>query len=86
LEEKERLLHFVVIGGGPTSVEFTAELHGITNHDSIPFSNSSDFLKQDVHKWFPELEHHVKITLIGSSHNFLFSIVHTKYFHHKITQ
>jgi NADH:ubiquinone reductase (non-electrogenic) len=27
-EEKRRLLHFVVIGGGPTSVEFTAELHG----------------------------------------------------------
>lgn len=30
IQEKQRLLHFVVIGGGPTSVEFTAELHG--NH------------------------------------------------------
>lgn len=27
--EKSRLLHFVVVGGGPTSVEFSAELHGI---------------------------------------------------------
>ena len=26
--EKNRLLHFVIIGGGPTSVEFAAELHG----------------------------------------------------------
>jgi NADH:ubiquinone reductase (non-electrogenic) len=27
-KERERLLHFVVVGGGPTSVEFSAELYG----------------------------------------------------------
>lgn len=26
--ERKRLLSFVVVGGGPTSCEFTAELHG----------------------------------------------------------
>ena len=31
-EEKRRLLHFVVVGGGPTGVEFSAEFY--------------DFLKQ----------------------------------------
>ena len=31
-EERKRLLHFVVVGGGPTGVEFSAEFH--------------DFLKQ----------------------------------------
>jgi NADH dehydrogenase FAD-containing subunit len=28
MEEKQRLLSFVIVGGGPTSCEFTAELHG----------------------------------------------------------
>ena len=32
LEERKRLLHFVVVGGGPTGVEFSAEFY--------------DFLKQ----------------------------------------
>lgn len=32
LEERRRLLHFVVVGGGPTGVEFSAEFY--------------DFLKQ----------------------------------------
>ena len=27
-DEKRRLLSFLVVGGGPTSCEFTAELHG----------------------------------------------------------
>jgi NADH:ubiquinone reductase (non-electrogenic) len=27
-EEKRRLLRFVVVGGGPTGVEYAAELHG----------------------------------------------------------
>jgi NADH dehydrogenase FAD-containing subunit len=29
IEERQRLLSFVVVGGGPTSCEFTAELHGM---------------------------------------------------------
>jgi len=28
LQEKRRLLSFVVVGGGPTGVEFAAELNG----------------------------------------------------------
>ena len=32
IEERKRLLHFVVVGGGPTGVEFSAEFY--------------DFLKQ----------------------------------------
>jgi NADH dehydrogenase FAD-containing subunit len=40
--ERERLLHFVVVGGGPTGVEFAAEL--------------ADFLKSDVLKQYPGLE------------------------------
>ena len=27
LEERRRLLHFVVVGGGPTGVEFSAEFY-----------------------------------------------------------
>ncbi|KAL6060343.1 Mitochondrial rotenone-insensitive NADH dehydrogenase (NDE2 external NADH dehydrogenase) [Balamuthia mandrillaris] len=56
-EEQRRLLHFVVVGGGPTSVEFTAELY--------------DFLKQDVHKWFPDLEDKVVVTLLEASNQIL---------------
>eukprot|EP00529_Nitzschia_sp_RCC80_P019771 CAMPEP_0113518308 /NCGR_PEP_ID=MMETSP0014_2-20120614/42812_1 /TAXON_ID=2857 /ORGANISM="Nitzschia sp." /LENGTH=436 /DNA_ID=CAMNT_0000415741 /DNA_START=153 /DNA_END=1460 /DNA_ORIENTATION=- /assembly_acc=CAM_ASM_000159 len=48
--EKKRLLSFVVVGGGPTSCEFTSELH--------------DFIKQDVSKLYKELLPFVNITLI----------------------
>ena len=36
--EMQRLLTFVVVGGGPTSVEFSAELY--------------DFIRSDVSKWY----------------------------------
>lgn len=49
-EEKQRLLHFVIVGGGPTSVEFAAELH--------------DFLAQDVTRLFPTLRKYCRVTLI----------------------
>lgn len=49
--ERDRLLSFVVVGGGPTSCEFTAELH--------------DFLATDVSRWaYPDLAKHVKLTLV----------------------
>ena len=32
-EERKRLLHFVVVGGGPTGVEFAAEMHDFINED-----------------------------------------------------
>ena len=46
--ERERLLSFVVVGGGPTSCEFVAEL--------------VDFVTKDVSKWYPDLT--AKITLV----------------------
>lgn len=49
-EEKERLLSFIVVGGGPTSCEFTTELY--------------EFLNHDVSKWFPDLLKHIKVTLV----------------------
>lgn len=39
--ERERLLHFVVVGGGPTGVESAAEF--------------ADFVKEDMAKFFPEV-------------------------------
>lgn len=38
-DEVDRLLHMVVVGGGPTGVEYAAELH--------------DFLKEDLLDWYP---------------------------------
>ncbi|KAJ3028144.1 NADH:ubiquinone oxidoreductase [Rhizophlyctis rosea] len=49
-EEIDRLLHMVVVGGGPTGVEYAAELH--------------DFLIEDLGHWYPELASKIKITLI----------------------
>ncbi|RUS35221.1 hypothetical protein BC938DRAFT_474072 [Jimgerdemannia flammicorona] len=49
-EEIERLLHMVVVGGGPTGVEYAAELH--------------DFLKDDLVDWYPDIAGKVNITLV----------------------
>jgi len=49
-EEVERLLHMVVVGGGPTGVELSGELH--------------DFLEEDLRDWYPELANKMKITLV----------------------
>ena len=48
--ERDRLLSFMVVGGGPTSCEFTTELY--------------DFLRADVSKWYPDLIQHIKLTLV----------------------
>lgn len=48
--EKKRLLSFLVVGGGPTSCEFTAELH--------------DFVQYDVKRLYKDLLPYVKITLV----------------------
>ncbi len=52
-EERDRLLHFVVVGGGPTGVEFAAELH--------------DLLDEDLRKSYPDLYKHVRITLFEAA-------------------
>ncbi|KAG6911015.1 hypothetical protein DXG01_005430 [Tephrocybe rancida] len=49
-EEQERLLHMVVVGGGPTGIELSGELH--------------DFLEDDLKYWYPELASKIKITLV----------------------
>ncbi|XP_061979722.1 internal alternative NAD(P)H-ubiquinone oxidoreductase A1, mitochondrial-like [Populus nigra] len=51
--EKKRLLHCVVIGGGPTGVEFSGEL--------------SDFIKRDVQDRYTHVKDYVKVTLIEAS-------------------
>ena len=56
-EEKKRLLTFVVVGGGPTSVEFASELY--------------DFLTKDVSRWYPDLHKDVHIHLVEASGHIL---------------
>ncbi|KAM7498187.1 hypothetical protein LguiA_022601 [Lonicera macranthoides] len=56
-EERKRILHFVVVGGGPTGVEFAAELH--------------DFVHEDLGKLYPTLKDHVKITLLEAADHIL---------------
>jgi NADH dehydrogenase FAD-containing subunit len=47
--EQLRLLHFQTVGGGPTGVEFSAELH--------------DFIKEDLSQLYPSLMNKVRMTL-----------------------
>lgn len=49
-EEVDRLLHMVVVGGGPTGVELSGELH--------------DFLEDDLKSWYPELAGKIRISLV----------------------
>ncbi|CAG8769505.1 11596_t:CDS:10, partial [Racocetra persica] len=57
-EERKRLLSFVVCGGGPTGVEFAAELY--------------DFLTEDLAKYFPNvLRNKVQVSIIQSSDHIL---------------
>ena len=49
-EERERLLHMVVVGGGPTGIEFAAELR--------------DFFNEDLLDWYPEIRDKFKVTLV----------------------
>ncbi|EEH03668.1 alternative NADH-dehydrogenase [Histoplasma capsulatum G186AR] len=56
-EEVERLLHMVVVGGGPTGVEFAGELQ--------------DFFNDDLKKWVPEIKDSFKVTLVEALPNVL---------------
>lgn len=56
-EERRRHLHFVIVGGGPTGVEFAAELH--------------DFIQEDLIKIYPKVKDLVKITVIQSGDHIL---------------
>ncbi|KAK5000944.1 hypothetical protein LTR66_000290 [Elasticomyces elasticus] len=46
---RKQLLNFAVVGGGPTGIEFSAELH--------------DIIAEDMSKLYPELIQHFKITV-----------------------
>ena len=56
-KERKRLLHFVVVGGGPTGVEFAAEMH--------------DFIDQDLRRLYPGLAAYVRISLLEAGANIL---------------
>lgn len=56
-EDRKRLLHTVVVGGGPTGVEFAAELQ--------------DFFEDDLKKWIPEIAKDFKVTLVEALPNVL---------------
>ncbi|KAH7568997.1 hypothetical protein JRO89_XS06G0086500 [Xanthoceras sorbifolium] len=56
-EERKRILHFVIVGGGPTGVEFAAELH--------------DFVNEDLVNLYPMVKDSVKITLLEAADHIL---------------
>ncbi|CAN4117497.1 unnamed protein product [Withania somnifera] len=56
-EDRRTNLHFVIVGGGPTGVEFAAELH--------------DYVHEDLVKIYPSVKDFVKITLIQSGDHIL---------------
>lgn len=57
VEERQRLVHFVICGGGPTGVEFAAELN--------------DFLLEDLRKSYPHLVAEARITLVEAAREIL---------------
>ncbi|KIW37277.1 uncharacterized protein PV06_10619 [Exophiala oligosperma] len=56
-EEIKRLLHMVVVGGGPTGVEFAGELQ--------------DFFQEDLLKWVPQIKDDFHVTLVEALPNVL---------------
>lgn len=56
-EEIKRLLHMVVVGGGPTGVEFAGELQ--------------DFFEHDLRKWVPDIQENFRVTLVEALPNVL---------------
>jgi len=57
VKERQRLVHFVVCGGGPTGVEFAAELN--------------DFMLEDLRRSYPHLVAEAKITLVEAANEIL---------------
>lgn len=57
VEVQKSLLHFAVVGGGPTGVEFSAEL--------------LDIIREDLQRFYPQLMQHVRITLFDVSSKIL---------------
>lgn len=68
-EEVDRLLHMVVVGGGPTGIEL--RLLFLPHPSRYNFLNLHlcsgelhDFLEEDLKFWYPELASRMKITLV----------------------
>lgn len=55
--ERRRLLHFVVVGGGPTGVEFAGTL--------------SDYVRSDLRRKYPALMRYVRVSLLQSAQGIL---------------
>jgi NADH dehydrogenase len=55
--ERQRLLTFVVCGGGPTGVEFAAEMY--------------DLVTEDMAKYFPHLSDYVQVYIVQSQDHIL---------------
>ncbi|KAF9429951.1 hypothetical protein BGZ94_008907 [Podila epigama] len=62
-EEKNGLLHFAVVGGGPTGVEFSSELH--------------DFIREDCSRLFPQLMNHVTLAVYDVAPTILANFDHS---------
>lgn len=56
-EDRDKLLHFVIVGGGPTGVEFAAELH--------------DLVHEDLLCLYPDLKKHAAISVLQSGDHIL---------------
>lgn len=56
-DEVKRLLHMVVVGGGPTGVEFAGELQ--------------DYFQEDLLKWMPQIKDSFRVTLVEALPNVL---------------
>jgi NADH:ubiquinone reductase (non-electrogenic) len=66
-DRRKHLLHFVIVGGGPTGVEFAAEMH--------------DFIREDLRKPYSPLIPYVKITILEAGPSILntFDVVLSNY-------
>lgn len=71
-KEIDRLMHMVVVGGGPTGVEYAGELHDFlivrfsTRHSNLMLNE-----QDDLRKWYPEIADRLRITLIEALPNVL---------------
>lgn len=66
-EERERLLSFVIVGGGPTGVEVAAELH--------------DMVNEDISHLYPELIPYTSIKVIDGN-DYVLSAYHPRISHY----
>lgn len=66
-------MHMVVVGGGPTGVEYAGELHDflIVSQAPLHHINGGANMQDDLQKWYPEIADRLRITLIEALPNVL---------------